>query len=353
MPFPSSIWERIRARRTRVPQFAEIPSEHVLTPIGGVAPILPQRHYFALVVDELFLANDRQWHREFDPMVLAITEFVHGSSDKLVSLPFVVGPKLLGDNATTVPQGMLYRRTRVAGVHPFRGGRVISTIVLCQVRRLDYSRQLLKCVESVATAIPFAADLSTYVRYAGSLLDGIDALLGVGETTPIVGIRQEFDHDLGFPIRPAYFALVDGAESQFPVERLWVRDGSLLTGDREDKLQPLREASYVLFSTPGVADFTEIDTLPLHATVATTIGLAASPDDVDWKRAKAELVVLLRQLLTSPNFTREQALRYHASIVQQAKEAHEHASSIGTLEAHPGTEMQDEFRQSAALLDLP
>ena len=46
-------------------------------------------------------------------MVLAITEFVYGG--KHVTLPFLIGPKLLGDNATAVPQGMLYRRTRVAG----------------------------------------------------------------------------------------------------------------------------------------------------------------------------------------------------------------------------------------------
>src|SRR5947208_1820907 len=93
---PSEVWELVRGRRAVVPRFAEIPLANMLTALPGANPILPQRHYFAAVVDELFLASSRQWHREFDPMVLAITEFVHGG--KQIALPFVIGPKLLGDN---------------------------------------------------------------------------------------------------------------------------------------------------------------------------------------------------------------------------------------------------------------
>jgi hypothetical protein len=284
-------------------------------------------------------------------VVLAITEFVYGI--KAVTLPFIVGPKLLGDNASKLPQGMLYKRTRVAGIHPFRGGRVVSTMVLCKVRRSDYARQLLKFVESVATTIPFGAEVGTYTRYAGSLLDGIDAMFGVGETEPLAGIRQEFDHDLGNPIRPSYFALIDGAEDKYPVDRLWVRDGGLLIGETVDSLQPLRDTNYVLFSIRGAETLTDVDTLPLQTSVVSAIELAASPDEADWKRAKAELVVLLQQLLTSPDLTRIQALQYHQNIVEQALEARRRASSVGTLSANVELESQSDLRKAAALLDLP
>jgi hypothetical protein len=351
MPSAAALWELIRARHTIVPAFAEIPSNQALTNLSGSSSILPHRHYFAAIIDELFLANSRQWHREFDPMVVAITEFVYGG--KLVTLPFIVGPKLLGNNATTVPQGMLYQRTRVAGVHPFRGGRVVFTVVLCQVRRRDYARQLLNFVETVATAVPFATDLGIYARFAGPLLDGVDALFGVGETTPLVGIRQEFDHDLGIPIRPAYFALIDGPEDRYSRDRLWVRDGRLMTGDRAEELQPLRDVSYVLFSTRGAVELSDLDRLPQHATVDEVINLAASPDEADWKRTKAELVVLLRQLLTSPDLTREQAISYHENIVEQAKEAHKRATTIRTLGGQPDSLVSDELRHATKLLDLP
>ena len=205
----------------------------------------------------------------------------------------------------------------------------------------------------MATTVPFAAELSTYARYSDSLLDVVDVLLGIGETTPLVGIRQEFDHDLGSPIHPAYFALVDGPEAEYPVDRLWVRDGALMIGERRDQLRPLRETSYVLFSTRGADELSDVDTLPVHSIASTVIDLAATRDESDWKRAKAELVVLLRTLLSSPDLTRDQALRYHESVVHQAKDAHERARSIGTLKADPEPAVLDELRRAAAILHLP
>jgi hypothetical protein len=172
-------------------------------------------------------------------------------------------------------------------------------------------------------------------------------------TTPLVGIRQEFDHDLGTSIRPEYFILIDGPEAEFPSDRFWVEDGAPMIGERQDGLEPFREASYVLFSMRGITELTDTDTLPFRETVSLVIELSASAEEADWKRAKAELVVLLRQLLTSPDLTREQALRYHDNVVRQAKEAHLHASNIGTLGRHDATTILDDLRQAVTLLELP
>jgi hypothetical protein len=351
MPTPTELWNFIRARRAVVPSFKKISSDRWLDQNSSIAPILPEKSYFAVVVDELFLENSTQWFQQVDPMVIAITEFVYDA--KAVTLPFVIGPKLLGNHANKVPQGMLYRETRVAGVHPFRGGRVVSTIMLCQVSRLNYAREILKIVESVANAVPVAGALLTYSRYAEPLLDGIETLFGMDETTPLVGVRQEFDHDTGNPIAPAYYALIDGPEAKFPVNRFWVRDGRLLIGDREEDLVPFRDASYVLFSTRGVAEFGDLSSLSQHQSVKSVMDLAASPDEADWKRVKAELVVLLRQLITSADLIRDQALRYHESIVKEALRAHEYTIKIGKLSSQSKSEEQDELRRVVNLLDLP
>jgi hypothetical protein len=126
-----------------------------------------------------------------------------------------------------------------------------------------------------------------------------------------------------------------------------------MTGDRAEELQPLRDVSYVLFSTRGAVELSDLDRLPQHATVDEVINLAASPDEADWKRTKAELVVLLRQLLTSPDLTREQAISYHENIVEQAKEAHKRATTIRTLGGQPDSLVSDELRHATKLLDLP
>jgi len=325
------LWNIVKARNTIVPGHAEIVSPRVIGGVRGPNPIMPERDYFGIIVNELFLEHRGKWFQEYDPLVLAITEFEYGG--EIVILSFVVGPKLLGDYATNMPQGMLYRNTRVAGIHPFRGGRVISTVVLSRSMRLDYARQLVKLVESVSTAVPFGGDLGTYTKLAGTILDGIDALLGVGQTVPLVGLRQEFDHNLADPIRPAFFALIDAPETDVPWTKLWVKNGSLLIGDTPETLQPFRAASYVLYSTHGTEHTTEINTFKFAKDAQDIIEIAASPEEEDWKRAKAELLVLYKELLRTPDLTRNQAKSYHEDIVNQALAARERAKKIQALSA--------------------
>jgi hypothetical protein len=357
----AELWKTIRSTHTVLPIFSEIVPARMVDGLPGPRIILPQQHYFAIIVDELFLEHSRRWLSEYDPVVMAITEFVYGG--KTVTLPFVVGPKLLNPHATTVPQGMIFRNTRIAGIHPFRGGRVIPTVVLCRSRRLDYALQLVKLVETISTAVPFGAELSTYTKLAESLLDGMDALFGVGETEPLVGLRKEFDYDLGNPIRPTFFALIDAPEKEVPSDRLWVRGGSLYVGDSQDALQPFRSASYVLFSIRGATELSDLDTLPFSGTAKSIIDLAASADEADWKRAKAELLVLYRELLNTPDLTSKQAQVYYDNIVSQAQQVRENAKKIGSLSVsqeasarsstvQPARAIEEKLRHATSLLDL-
>ena len=350
---PAEIWDFIRHRPNVPRTLVEIPADHILSPFAGPTPILPEKHYFGIVVDELFLASSRRWGTEYEPMVLAITEFTHAG--KPASLPFIVGPKLLGNIPNTqtaaAPEGMLYRQIRVAGIHPFRGGTVVSTVVLCQLRRQDHLRDLLKVVENVAGAVPFGAELGTYTRLADTLLDGIGTLLGNQDTEPLVGIRQDFDHDLGTPIRNAYFALIDGPESRYPRERLWVEERQLRVGPSRERLAPLRDANYVLFSIRGAAEISDLSKLPENAQADTVIGLAASTDARDWERAKAELLVLYRQLLTAPELTRDQAKKWFEDIKGQAIAAHQTAAGLKTL-GPAEARVADDLRDAVSLLQL-
>ncbi|MGO7044074.1 hypothetical protein ACCT07_36430 [Rhizobium johnstonii] len=345
-----SLWKKIEARQTVPPRFAEILPERILSPLPGPNPIVLKKHYFAIVVEELFLAKSRKWQNEYDPMVLAVTEFSYDGGTKV--LPYVIGPKLIGENSSSVPQGMLYRQARVAGIHPFRGGKITSTVVLCQSKRDDYARRFVKFVESVASAIPFASELATYTKYANSLLDGVDALFDLAQTSPLVGIRQEFDYDLGQPLKPSYYVLINGPEQEFPREELWVRNGNLLIGTNSENLIELRNTDYVLFSTRTAESVSDLDQLSFHSRVKAINNMAASQDDADWQRAKAELVTLLRELLNSPDLTREQAIQYHSEIVRNAVDARDHAKKLGHLSSDARQDIQDELRNSVKILDL-
>jgi hypothetical protein len=347
------IWERIRHRPNVPRAYVEIPAGQVLTKLPQPNAVQPNKNYFAVIVDELFLADARQWRKTYDPMVLAITEFTHAGKD--TTLPFVVGPTLLGNIPGTkvraVPEGMLYRGTGVAGLHPFRGGKVTSTMVLCQVQRNDHARDVLKVVESVAGAVPFGHELGTYTKLTGTLLDGMDTLLGLQETMPLVGVRKEFPYDLGEAVRNAYYALIDGPEQDYPMSQLWVRDGGLLKGPDEKRLKAVRTASYVLFSTRVAPTTSDVTKLPQAAVAESLVKRAVSKDDRDWKSVKSELLVLYRDLLTAPALTRDQAKAWYKEIETEVVEAHQAAAAILNLGPEE-TAVRDELRDAVSILDL-
>ena len=125
----------------------------------------------------------------------------------------------------------------------------------------------------------------------------------------------------------------------------------MLAGPARESLLPLRKASYVLFSTRGTASVSDITKLPQHARAEGTIALSASADKRDWERAKAELLVLYRQLLTSPDLTREQAKTWYADIEREVVQAHRKAEAIQTL-GPDEVAAADELRDAVKILEL-
>ena len=88
-----------------------------------------------------------------------------------------------------------------------------------------------------------------------------------------------------------------------------------------------------------------------RATAEAVIKLAASNDQKDWERAKAELLVFYRELLTSPDLTREQAKMWFESIKEEAVAAHQVATEILNLGPEAAT-TRDELREAVSILEL-
>lgn len=335
----ADIWTFIKSSPARIPTVARIPEHRVLQPIGGPEIVVPHEHYFAIQVDSIFLESRRRWFREVDPVVLAISEYRYG--DKPVSLPFIIGPALLREHESKVPQGMLYRRTRVAGIHPYRGGQLVTSLILCQSTTEDYARRLVSLVEGLADAVPFGEELGTYTRLAGNLLDGVDALFGVAETQPLVGFREEYDHDIhGQELRPGYGVLIDDDSAAQVIKRLWVSDGDLMIGDARDSLEPFREASYVLYSIRGIPKLHSLKSLPLTADDIEIRRLLRSPKEENQELGRARLLDLWDRLLASPDVTEVDA-RAHLEGLMQAVEADRRLLGAQRLSGHKAEPEED------------
>ncbi|MCZ6652182.1 MAG: hypothetical protein O7D91_04060 [Planctomycetota bacterium] len=318
-----------------------------------VAVIRPNEHYFAVRVNELFLTNSREWLRTYDPMVFVLTEFTYGSEHKKV--PFLVGPSLLKD-LENLPQGMIFRNTRVAGLHPYRGGRFVHTVVLSRIKRGDFARDLLGLVEKVSGSLDFSSALGTYTKLSGVLLDGFEKILGLSDTEPLVGFRGEFDPGFEERFVPGYFALIDAQASDVDHDSLWVVDGALHYGPSEAELVPYRDTDFVLYSIGGTSRRTDDSVLPFYPLFEQVIRSASKPGEDDWKRAKANMLTLYEALILSADLTHGQAEKLADDYVERMKTARNRAETFGRLEVAAGqasvSGVEEKVAKAITILDL-
>jgi hypothetical protein len=348
------LWDDVRRGETRMPTRVTIAADRVAWPADEPGEAFqPNEHYFMVRVNELYLAYSREWFATFDPMVLVVSEFTYDKSE--LAVPFVVGPSLLESKGQEVPDGMIFSDTRVAGLHPYRGGRLTLSVVLSRVQRQNYAKKLLEIVESVAGVLDFGTSLSAYVKVGGVVLDGVSALFGLEEgATPIVGYRKEFDPDAGDPLGPSFFALIDAADEEVDQNALWVRENRLYQGPSLEESTPFRSADLVLYSIVQTAVRGDERILPFYPLFERVQQSATSTDEADWKRAKADMASLWQTLILSPDLTRPQsrqlATHYRAELDELLAEAKE-MTPLGAGDGPESDEDVAALREAADILD--
>lgn len=347
-----TIWSNIRQGATQMPSRVLIPSENVAGDLNQGVAFQRDVHYFQVRINEMYLTNSRQWFSQYDPMVFVVSEFTYDKKVEVV--PYLVGPMMMEKYGEKIPTGMVFSDTRVAGLHPYRGGRLTLSVVLLRMKREDYARSLLQIVESAASSLDFSTALNTYVKVGSIVLDGVEALLGLGDTDAIIGFRKEFDPDAGELLQPSYFALIDLPESQLNLNQLWVRDNQLLFGSSLEDAKPFRGADYVLYSITQTSGRSDETTLPFYPLWERVIQEATVPEDAKWKSAKANMLTLYQTLVLSPDLTPKQADDLSNKYVTEMKRLHDRVVDMATLgpSERKLSEIDSKLEQAANILDL-
>ena len=306
-----------------------IPNDHVEGMDGGNHKFLADQHYFQIRVNDLYLPTSREWLNTYDPLVLFVSEFTYDR--EVESVPFVVGPNLLENIGQDLPTGMTLRNTRVAGIYPYRGGRLNLSLVLCRVERMNYARTMLELIEGAAGALDFSQTVSNYLKVSKVILDGVEALLGIGDTQPLIGSRFEMDPDAGDRVEQGYRALINVPESKIDMSQFWVRDNRLMYGPSLSESTLFDKAEYVLFSVVKTAKRDDTRMLPFYPLFRQIIEASARPDEESWKRAKANMVTLFQTMILSPDLTHSHAISLKDHYVSQMKNTREQALSLHSL----------------------
>lgn len=347
-----SLWQKIRKSPARIPSRVAIDHEHVDEGEKLGPAFQPDEQYFQVRVNELYLAYGRMWFKTYDPMVFVVSEFSYGK--EVEAVPFVVGPMMLEKIGQKLPAGMVFSDTRVAGLHPYRGGRLTVTVVLCRVLRMNYLRSLLQIVESAAKVFDFSTAVSTYLKVADVVLDGVEALFESGKTDPLIGLRKEFDPDAGEILQPGYFALIDMDEKQLKADELWVRDRQLLYGKSLADAEPFRHADYVLYSIAQTSERSDVSILPFYSQLDRVVKEASVPTDEGWQSATANMLSLYQTMLLSPDLIRKQACALAEKYKAEIKKIHETAvdnAKLG-LRRRKRSELDKIRKQSLDILEM-
>lgn len=188
MKHTQEIFQKIYQRQTQVLTQITIPQDQADSPIGSTNALSVQNNYFQIRINELYLSKGREWFTTYAPLVFTVAEFTY--DNKIEAVPFIVGPTLIEKYGQKAPQGMLFSNTRIAGLHPYQGGRITLSIVLCRVRLKNYAKELLSLSESIASVLDISTAFSTYLKISNVLLEGIESLFSLGDTQSLIGLRQ-------------------------------------------------------------------------------------------------------------------------------------------------------------------
>jgi hypothetical protein len=335
-----NIGNTIQHSARQMPTAVRIPNDHVDEGQRLSMPFQRDENYFQVRINEMFLGDQRQWLSTIDPVVFVVSEFTYAGKEQ--SVPFVVGPGLVEKFGQKTPRGMLFRNTRVAGLHPYRGGRLTLSVVLCQVVKENYARTFLQLIESASTALDFATMLTPYLKIGTVVADGVEALFGFEGTKPLIALRTEFDPDAGDTFTPGYYVLID-APNVAP-QSLWVREQQLLVGNSLQDATPYRDADYVLYSIVRPADNqrSDLDQLPFNELWQRVLKEAGGAKDENYASAKANMVSLYQTLVMSPDLTSSQADSLADEYAARMQQVHKRAISFGNLGPEEGKALETE-----------
>lgn len=302
-----------------------IPSAHVDFGDDLSEPFRSMEHYFTVRINEMFLAQGREWFVSYVPTVFALTEFTY-DKDR-VSVPLVVGPKLIEATGQKLPDGMLIRDTRVAGAVPYSGDKLTITMILNRVVKTDHAAQLLDIVKSVTDAFGMGVALGPYLQVAQAVRDGMESLLGLGSEA-VLGVRHEIDTNAGDVFRPGFSALL--STELEPPDMLWVRNRRLYAGPDEDNLRRLRDRDYVLYSVTRTSMRDDVESMAWFVHLWERVVCQARRGSEDGLRsALDDFTVLAEEIYLSPDLTRPQKLALIQSKRAEISALHEAVVSGG------------------------
>ena len=231
-------------------------------PVDAATPVtrfVPDEVYLEVRIHQLWLTNERELWREYQPFGTVVTEFLRRG--ERVAVPSVLGSAELSRrlNVVSGDDAVEFGNIRVAGPVPYEGDDVSLLLALFRTRTSDWLARSFTLVEDVASAVGFGG-LAAAAPLAASLVRGLDSFLDVDEVELRVGAYCSWSSPSGpdglarsaTELAPMHYAVLRrprvgaGAAAAAELAALRVRDGKLCRLTADGSLVPYNQHDFIL-----------------------------------------------------------------------------------------------------------
>ncbi len=302
--------KHITSKPAELPEIIFIPNSNTDRDEDLKGTIQLRQHYFTIRINEMFLKEEMEWLRSYDPVVLSISEYNYNG--KTIEQPFIAGSNMMKEKLEEIPRGMLFNDTRVAGILPFTGGKITTTFILCKAKKDDLLRNAVNFIEKVSGLFNgnISKLFSSYTSITSAVMDSVDILFKRDDLVPVMGYRKEFDVDSNDMLTPGYFVLINKTDKKREDGNFYVKKNKLFFGKDLISATIFRDAEYVLFSITKSDVRSDYDTLPIYQSYLSILENLKSQPEISEEKKKeisGRLSALNIDMKMSPDLTQPQA----------------------------------------------
>jgi hypothetical protein len=241
----TDLLDKILRTPNRQMAWGRIPATHV---IGTKAPtpFAVNNDYVVVKLSSMFLKDSRVLWLKLSPLAHGVVTMSGRTTPRTDTA--VIGPAQFGDLSAAPADRSVVLNQRLAGPAVWRGGDLQVAAGLFAVPKDQAASALLDTVGQLAAlALP---GLKAGVEIAGVVKAGVEGLIGLDGTKPVLGVKDALGDPATAPAgteaAPCVLAAIATPAAEVSFDRLWVREGRLWEGKSADALAVYERKDHLL-----------------------------------------------------------------------------------------------------------
>ena len=291
------------------PSAFQVQPESLIKQKQFATPFKAYEHYFLVEITEMYLTDKTKWFKEYTPVVYTTTAFQYGKDP--VETPFIVGPALLQANMKELGGNLLLRNTTIAGWHPYAGGKITLTILLCKAVTTDYIDRTFRAIEKISGVFgpASAATLGKAISMSKVIVEGVNELIDSKGIDGLALFRKDFDSQKADGFYPGYYLLMDKKINEADRSKFFVKNDQLFWKDSAGTEKKYEDSNYVLFSIQQSTDREDYKKFPFfqYYERAQEMAVKKPLSDEKVQEIQDQLSALYIAMLQSPDLTESHA----------------------------------------------